>query len=26
VDSAAQIRHALAVMEDDDTPASGWHA
>ena len=26
VASAAQIRHALAVMEDDDTPASGWHA
>jgi histidine triad (HIT) family protein len=26
VDSAAQIRHALAVMEEDDIPASGWHA
>ena len=26
VDSSEQIRQALAVMEDDDTPASGWHA
>jgi len=26
VDSAAQIRHALAVMEEDDTLPSGWQA
>jgi diadenosine tetraphosphate (Ap4A) HIT family hydrolase len=26
VDSSEQIRQALAVMEDDDTQASGWHA